>query len=97
VDLGSFPALIPGNGMAAGVLLEIDSTALTVADRIEGYFPERHDCFYVRKEIVVTLNDGEKVKAWTYEYAQPERLHDSPRVPPTIVDGVAVYAWPARP
>lgn len=35
VDLGSFPALIPGEGLVRGVVLEIDPEGLTITDRIE--------------------------------------------------------------
>jgi gamma-glutamylcyclotransferase (GGCT)/AIG2-like uncharacterized protein YtfP len=60
VDLGAFPALVPGDGLVEGVLLEIDPSALSITDQIEGYAPNRSDCLYVRKQ--VTLRSTTKRK-----------------------------------
>ena len=40
VDLGAFPALIPGDGLVEGVVLDIDDSALAITDQIEGYAPQ---------------------------------------------------------
>ena len=34
IDLGAYPAMIPGLGLVKGVLLELDDEALAVTDRI---------------------------------------------------------------
>jgi gamma-glutamylcyclotransferase (GGCT)/AIG2-like uncharacterized protein YtfP len=65
VDLGAFPALVPGDGLVEGVLLEIVPSALSITDQIEGYAPNRSDCLYVRKQVTVTLDDVTQVTAWT--------------------------------
>jgi len=96
VDLGAFPALIPGEGLVKGILLDIDLSALGITDQIEGYAPNRSDCLYIRKQIIVTLDDETRVKAWTYEFAAPQRILDHPRMPMQIIDDVVAYAWPMR-
>ena len=53
----------------------------------------RDNCLYLRKEVVVELDGGEKVAAWTYEFAQPQSLCDQPRVPTQVVDGIPVHEW----
>jgi gamma-glutamylcyclotransferase (GGCT)/AIG2-like uncharacterized protein YtfP len=83
VDLGAFPALVPGDGLVEGVLLEIVPSALSITDQIEGYAPNRSDCLYVRKAGHVTLDDETQVTAWTYEFADPQRIRDHPRLPLT--------------
>ncbi len=96
VDLGAFPALVPGDGIVEGVVLDIDPTALAITDRIEGYGPNRNDCLYIRKEVTVTLDDGTQATAWTYEFAHPQRITDQPRLVAKEVCGALVYSWPAR-
>jgi gamma-glutamylcyclotransferase (GGCT)/AIG2-like uncharacterized protein YtfP len=96
VDLGAFPALISGDGLVAGVLLEIDPSALAITDQIEGYAPNRSDCLYLRKTVRVTLDNETQVKAWTYEFAAPQRILDHPRMPLQVINDVVVYAWPMR-
>jgi gamma-glutamylcyclotransferase (GGCT)/AIG2-like uncharacterized protein YtfP len=96
IDLGAFPALLPGDGIVEGVALEIDPTALTITDRLEGYTPDRTACFYVRKKVIVDFDDGEQVTAWTYELGDPRRIEDHPRLVVREVGGVAVHAWRAR-
>ena len=56
VDLGAFPALVPGEGLVKGVVLDIHRSALTVSDRIEGYDPDQQQrCLYLRKAVAVQL------------------------------------------
>jgi gamma-glutamylcyclotransferase (GGCT)/AIG2-like uncharacterized protein YtfP len=90
VDLGAFPALVPGDGLVEGVLLEIDPSALSITDQIEGYAPNRSDCLYVRKAGHVTLDDETQVTAWTYEFADPQRILDHPRLPLQVINDVVV-------
>ena len=96
VDLGAFPALVPGIGIVDGVLLEVDAAAMAVTDLIEGYMPGRNHCLYYRKEVVVDLDDHTQVLAWTYQYADPHRILDRPRCPAMITASIPVYAWHGR-
>jgi gamma-glutamylcyclotransferase (GGCT)/AIG2-like uncharacterized protein YtfP len=96
VDLGAFPALVPGDGLVEGVLLEIVPSALSITDQIEGYAPNRSDCLYVRKQVTVTLDDVTQVTAWNYEFADPQRIRDCPRLPRQVINEVVVFAWPRR-
>src|SRR6266404_1834941 len=59
VDLGGFPAMIQGDGVVRGFLLEVDSRALAVTDRIEGYVPERGHSLFIRMEVPVQVENGE--------------------------------------
>jgi gamma-glutamylcyclotransferase (GGCT)/AIG2-like uncharacterized protein YtfP len=94
VDLGAFPALVPGDGLVEGVVLDIDDSALAITDQMEGYAPNRRSCLYVRKQVIVMLDDETKLSAWTYEFANPKRLLDHPRLPLQVINDVVVYAWP---
>jgi gamma-glutamylcyclotransferase (GGCT)/AIG2-like uncharacterized protein YtfP len=96
VDLGAYPALVPGDGFAEGVLLEIDAAALAITDRIECSYADRDRSLYAREEVVVEMGDGETVTAWTYEWARPDQLIDHPRLVVGDRDGVAVHAWQPR-
>jgi gamma-glutamylcyclotransferase (GGCT)/AIG2-like uncharacterized protein YtfP len=97
VDLGAFPALVPGDGLVEGVLLEIDPSALSITDQIEGYAPNRSDCLYLRKTVRVTLDNETQVKAWTYEFADPQRILDHPRTASASDQRrEVVFAWPMR-
>ena len=95
-DLGSFPALIPGDGLVEGVVLELDQAALAITDRIEGYAPKRDTCLYWRKQVVLELDDGGQVTAWVYEFAEPQRISGHPRLVAREIGGIPVHAWPAR-
>ena len=94
VDLGAFPALVPGAGIVVrGVLLEIKPAALEVTDRIEGYSPDRDRCLYLRKEVTVVVEDGEDATAWTYVFANPASIADHPRLVVDVIDDIPVSAW----
>lgn len=93
VDLGAFPALVPGQGVVQGILLETDESALAITDRIEGVHADRDRSMYVRTEVVVEVGDGEVVTAWTYEWARPRRIIDHPRLVIGERGGVLVHAW----
>ncbi len=80
VDLGAFPALIPGEGIVKGMLLELASEAMAITDRLEGFHPDRNHSLYLRKEVIAHIDDGEEVQAWTYEYANPSAIGDRPRL-----------------
>ncbi len=95
VDLGAYPALIPGCGVVEGIVLNIDRATLTITDRIEGYHPNRVNCLYVRRKAAVELFSGDEITAWTYEFARPHRIKNYPRLSKKKINGVPVYAWPA--
>ena len=74
-DLGIYPAAVPSpDGRIWGEVYEIsDVTAvLNALDDIEGY---RHDdpdrSLYMRKEVEVVLQDGDRANAWVYFYNAP--------------------------
>ncbi len=95
VDLGAFPALIPGEGLVKGILLRLDQKALEITDRIEGYRENREDCLYFRKNIMFRANqDGQEIEAWTYLFANPDSVADCPRLVVGELNGVPLYAWP---
>ena len=93
VDLGAYPALIPGEGIVKGVLLRVDRGALEITDRIEGYSRDRDRCLYVREEVVVQFEDGREVVAWTYLFANSVGVAVCPRIFVSESDGVTVFAW----
>ena len=94
VDLGAFPALIPGSGVVEGVVLTIDPAALALTDHIEGCYPERKYCLYKRKRAEVFLDDETQTIAWTYEYANPHLVEEYPRLLRGEIDDISIYAWP---
>ena len=74
-DLGIYPAAIPAaDGRVRGELhrmLEPDSV-LEALDEIEGYRPKHPDAsLYVRREMAVTLDNGDVADAWVYLYNAP--------------------------
>lgn len=93
VDLGAFPALIPGDGIVRGMLLELASEAIEITDRLEGYRHSGNRSLYLRKEVVVQLDNGEQATAWTYEYANPAAIEDRPRLVLGSHNGTLVFAW----
>lgn len=93
VDLGAYPALVPGLGIVRGVLLEINPAALAITDRIEGYSSNRDRCLYLRQEVTVHIDGGEDVAAWTYFFAAPGRIADYPRLVVDVIDGKQMTAW----
>lgn len=88
VDLGGIPAMIPGDGLVMGVLLEVDKAALKLTDRLEGV-----PTFYRRVEATVRLEDESTTTAWTYRYADPVRIADCRTLLLRHDNGVAIYAW----
>jgi gamma-glutamylcyclotransferase (GGCT)/AIG2-like uncharacterized protein YtfP len=92
IDLGSFPALVPGDGIVEGILLEIDSPALAITDHLESV-PH----FYYRRRVTVHLQDGEEIEAWTYEHADPARLVGRPPLIVGYRNGQPVHAWRSFP
>jgi gamma-glutamylcyclotransferase (GGCT)/AIG2-like uncharacterized protein YtfP len=99
VDVGWYPALVPGRGIVQGVLLEVDEAGLAVTDYIEAYRPGDHASEYIRKQVQVRLDEvgspgeGPTVSAWTYEFARPEHLADRPVLLAGQVAGQPVHAW----
>ena len=94
VDLGAFPALVPGEGIVKGTILDVDPVAISVTDRIEGYEADRKSCLYLRKSVSVTLGNGQTETAWTYEYANPDSIADRPTLEVGDNDDIPTYAWP---
>jgi gamma-glutamylcyclotransferase (GGCT)/AIG2-like uncharacterized protein YtfP len=72
-DMGPYPALVPGEGVVRGDLLQLDAATLAVADRIEG-----HPAYYRRGAVTVQTADGE-MTAWVY-WAPPGLTTGKPRI-----------------
>ncbi len=92
VDLGGIPALVPGNGIVRGVVLEVDHSALAATDRLEGV-PH----FYKRQMTTVTLDDSSTIEAWIYQHAEPGRLAEHPRLVIGNDNDLPVHAWRTPP
>ncbi len=93
VDLGAFPALIHGEGIVKGMVLAVDPEALRITDFIEGYHVDGGCSLYVREKVEVDLGDGDIVNAWTYFFADPDHIHDRPRLRVGDAEGMPVYSW----
>lgn len=96
VDLGAFPALVHGEGIVKGMLLDVEDEAIRITDFIEGCRPDSDDSLYVREQVQVALDDGNTMTAWTYFFARPGRITDRPRLAIGNVDGLPVFAWPSE-
>ncbi len=71
-DLGDYPALVAGEGIVYGELMEFSDIdkILMRFDELEGYNGEGYLNFFERVMVNVTLlNCGSKISAWTYVYA----------------------------
>lgn len=88
VDLGMIPALINGDGIVTGMLLEVDPAALIITDRLEGV-PH----FYNRAQVIAQCANGSEVEAWTYFYSDVERAAQCPRLLVGNKHGTPVYEW----
>jgi gamma-glutamylcyclotransferase (GGCT)/AIG2-like uncharacterized protein YtfP len=65
VRLGRYPGLVEGHGRVRGELYRLDRPELLpILDREEGYN-------FVRRQAVVSLPDGRRVRAWLYRYRGP--------------------------
>ena len=93
VDLGAFPALIPGDGLVEGVVFHVDRAGLRIADRIEGYRPGRGDWLYLRKKVVVNLDSGSQETVWAYFFADADRISHLPKLVVRHVNGMPVHSW----
>lgn len=71
-DLGAYPgvALSPGKGKVRGQLVELKDSSLfeNFLDPYEGYHPKGKYNLYNRTRTMVTLDAGQMVEAWVYEY-----------------------------
>jgi len=86
-NLGSFPALVEDEGehRIVGEVFEIpdpDGGGGLVYDGYEGYSPSGNG-LYDRKEIEVTAEDGEIVRAWVYFQHKGSRYLSQAAVVPT--------------
>ena len=65
LDLGRYPGLVGGPGRVSGEVYRLDDPELLpVLDREEGYN-------FVRRQGIVTLAGGRRVRAWLYRYRGP--------------------------
>ena len=94
IDLGAYPALIPGHGLVKGVVLEMEEEALAIADRIEGYDGDQERNLYDRKKAIIRFEAGGEVTAWVYEYADPDRIANCPQLTVESSGDLPVHEWP---
>lgn len=72
-DLGSYPAAIASSGKIFGELYQVSDPLklLSCTDAVEQYFPQvEQSSTYLRREVQVTLKNGESKKAWSYYYSK---------------------------
>lgn len=93
LDLGFCPALVPGEGVVCGMLLEIEPEALEITDHIEGCCADRDASFYSRRMVKVRLARGENVEAWVYELAHPNSTLTSRSLVSDDSQIHGIYAW----
>jgi gamma-glutamylcyclotransferase (GGCT)/AIG2-like uncharacterized protein YtfP len=68
---------------------------LQVLDQVEGFVLDRHDNEYVRKVVEVTLETGERIQAFVYEYANRDRLANCRQIVANTTFGSSeCAAWP---
>lgn len=96
VDLGAFPALIHGDGIVKGVLLDLEPEAIPITDFIEGFHADRARSLYVREKVEVDLDDGNTMAAWTYFFAQPASIESCPNPVIDHIEDTPVFAWQRR-
>lgn len=92
-DLGAYPAMVRGEGVVRGVVLEVEEAALAITDHIEGYVPGRERNLYVREEVSVDLDGSESLRAWTYFYCAADVIADQPKLIIGKCDGRPICAW----
>ncbi|MBP7746961.1 MAG: gamma-glutamylcyclotransferase [Phycisphaerae bacterium] len=93
LPMGAFPALVPGDGIVRGVVLDINPDGLLITDQVEGHRPDARACFYQRQKVEIRLDDGGTLRGWTYFYGRPVSVSDSRRLVVGEQDGVPIYAW----
>ncbi len=73
VDLGSYPALIEGNGGVVGELYAVNRLVLEQLDRIEGFDARRPLASLYRRETIEIRHfaDGRRERVLTYRYHRP--------------------------
>ena len=96
IDCGAFPALLHGEGIVKGMVLKVDAEALRITDFIEGYHPDSGHSLYTRDEVQVNLDDGETIAAWTYFYANPDHIHDRPRLEVGRLGDTPIFEWQGK-
>ena len=106
-DLGPYPAVVLSRGIELRndcVLGEVWTIApehlaktLQVLDNVEGFILHRDDNEYLRKVTEVTLDSGNRIQAFVYEYANHNRLTQCRRIVANATFGsVECAAWPDR-
>jgi gamma-glutamylcyclotransferase (GGCT)/AIG2-like uncharacterized protein YtfP len=104
-DLGPYPAVVLSSSSEPRVnrvLGEVWTMApehiaetLRVLDEVEGFVLHRDDNEYLRKVTEVTLESGERIPAFVYEYANRERLVNNRQIFAAKTFGsVECAAWP---
>lgn len=73
-DLGAFPAVVEGGGVARGVVLRVPSDAWTAMDAYEGCPGTGGDLGLFRRIMTrAMLEGGEEIDCWLYVYAPDVR------------------------
>ncbi len=73
-DLGLYPAAIASSGKIMGELYHVSDPLklLSRTDVVEQYFPQaERSSMYLRRQVKVTLENGQRKIAWCYYYRKP--------------------------
>jgi gamma-glutamylcyclotransferase (GGCT)/AIG2-like uncharacterized protein YtfP len=106
VDLGNYPALLEGDGLVLGKILELDPAALTVTDDIEDCRPDESHSLYLRRRVNAWVGHpgddcpdetthGPGREVWAYFFARTPRHRGLTECIRSSRGSQTVYAWPA--
>lgn len=98
-DVGPYPAIGGGEDWILGELWSIHEDdmqiTLEVLDQIEGYDALGEDNQYIRIPVTATLENGDAVTAYVYQFASTERLTSLRVIQPfKMFGGKRCAAWP---
>lgn len=95
-DLGPFPAMLRGADLVEGEVWEFEPDqmpeVLRTLDAIEGTDQPGEPNEYDRTVVQAHRQDGE-VDAYTYIFANPEKLREARRIEPQESGGKSVVVW----
>ena len=83
LDNKGYPAVIPGDGIIKGEIMELKDfkKSLIELDDLENYTEDNNiNCEYLRKEVVVILEDGSKQNAYYYEYNPKAKINSEDKL-----------------
>lgn len=83
IENKGYPAVIPGECIIKGELMEIKDFEknLVELDKLENYtYDNSINCEYLRKEVLVKLEDGSSQKAYYYEYNPKSNINSEDKL-----------------